>query len=94
MTGTSARNSFGIFKSKHAKLLAIRYSLDLDDKNAYIHSGNLILFSDVKLIVDNRWIDHFMYGTDEPIHVSFDEYYNIFYSLQNSFPGLFNFSYA
>lgn len=94
MTGTSARNSFGIFKSKRAKLLAVKYGLDLYDKNAYIHSTNIILYSDVKFIVDNLWIDHFMYGTHKPIHPSFEEYNNIYYSLQDSFPHLFNSTYA
>ena len=94
MTGTSARNSFGIFKSKRAKLLAIKYGLDLFNKNAYIHSGNTILYSDVQLIVDNFWIDHFIYGTDKPIHVSLVEYDDIFFALQESYPDLFNLSYA
>ena len=92
MTGISARNSFGIFKSKRAKLLAIKYGLDLYDKNAYIHSGNTILYSDVKFIVDNCWLDHFMYGIDKPIDVSFDQYNDIYYSLQNLYPALFNLS--
>ena len=94
MTGTSARNSFGIFKSKRAKLLAIKYGLDIYDKNAYIHSGNIILYSDVKYIVDNCWVDHFIYGTDKPINVSFNEYNDIYYSLQDSLNGLLNYSYA
>lgn len=94
MTGTSSRNSFGIFKSKRAKFLAIKYGLDIYDKNAYIHTGNIISYSDVKFIVDNLWIDHFIYGTDKPINVSFDEYNDIYYSLQDSFNGLLNFSYA
>ena len=93
MTGTSARNTFGIFKSKRAKLLAIKYGLDLHDKNSYIHSGNTIFYYDVKFIVDNRWMDHFIYGTDKPIHVSFYEYMNIYYTLQHSYPGVFNLSY-
>lgn len=92
MTGTSARNPSGIFKSKRAKLLAIKYGLELYDKNAYIHSGNIISYSDVKFIVDNCWMDHFMYGTDKPIDVSFDEYNDIYYSLQDTFPGLLNLS--
>ena len=94
MTGTSARNSLGIFKSKRAKLLAIKYGFDIYNKNAYIHSANLILYSDVKFIVDNLWIDHFMYGTNKPIDVTFEEYNYIYDSLQNSFSGLSNFSYA
>ena len=89
MTGTYARNSsYGIFKSKRAKLIAIRYSLDLYDKNAYIHSQNLISYSDVKFIVDNLWMDHFIYGTDKPIDISSDEYNHIYYSVS----GLFNHS--
>ena len=94
MTGTSARNTYGIFKSKRAKLLAIKYGLNLYDKNAYIHSGNIIFYSDVKFIVDNRWMDHFMYGTNKPINVSIDEYYDIYYSLQDLYPRLFNLSYT
>ena len=94
MTGTSARNSFGIFKSKRAKLLAIKYGFDIYNKNAYIHYSNLILYSDVKFIVDNLWIDHFMHGTNKPIDVSLEEYYYIYYSLHTSFSGLSNFSYA
>ena len=91
MTATSARNPLGIFKTKRAKLLAIKYGLDLYDKNAYIHSGNTILYSDVKFIVDNRWMDHFMYESDKPINVSLDEYNDIYYSLHNQFPALFTF---
>jgi len=94
MTGISARNSFGIFKSKRAKLLAIKYGLDLYNKNYYIHDGNLVLYSDVKFIIDNLWIDHFLYDTDKPIEVSYNEYNDIYYSLQNLFPALFNLSYA
>lgn len=94
MTGISARNPFGIFKSKRAKLLAIKYGLDLYNKNYYIHDGNLVLYSDVKFIVYNRWIDHFLYDADKPIQVSIHEYNNIYYSLQNLFPALFNVSYA
>jgi len=94
MTGTSARNAHGIFKSKRAKLLAIKYGLELYDKNAYINLGNTISYSDVKFIVDNLWMDHFMYGTDEPIEVSFQEYNDIYYSLKDAFPEIFNFSFA
>ena len=94
MTGTSARNSFGIFKSKRAKLLAIRYGLDLYNKNTYCYSGNFISYSDVKFIVDNFWMDHFIYGSDKPIDVSLNEYYEIYYTLQDTFPSLFNLSIA
>mgnify|MGYP001157187356 CR=1 FL=1 len=94
MTGTSARNTLGIFKCKRAKLLAIKYGLDLYNKNAYIHSSNLILYSDVKFIVNNLWMDHFMYQTEKPLNVSIEEYYHIYHSLENSFIGLLNYSYA
>ena len=94
MTGTSARNVYGIFKTKQAKQLAERYSLDLYDKNAYIHSGNLILYNDVKFIVDNFWIDHFIYGTPKPIEISSTEYNDIYFSILDSYPDLFNLSYA
>jgi hypothetical protein len=94
MTATSSRNAYGIFKSKRAKLLAIKYGFDLYNKNAYIHSGNIILYSDVKFIVDNLWIDHFIYGSDKPINISFDEYNDIYYSLQDTHPTLFNSSFA
>jgi hypothetical protein len=95
MTGTSARNHIGIFKSKRTKLFAARYSLDLHNKNAYgIDNANLISYYDVKFIVDNLWLDHFMYDTDKPIDVSIDEYNDIYYSLLESYPELLNFSYA
>ena len=94
MTGTSARNTYGIFYTKSAKLLAIKYGLELYNKNAYIHSGNTILYSDVKFIVDNLWIDHFLYDCDKPIDVSLYEYNNIYNLLQNLYPSLFRISYA
>ena len=93
MTGTSARNTFGIFKTKSAKLLAVKYNLSLYDKNAYIHTGRFILYTDVKFIVDNLWMDHFMYGTDKPLDVSYDEYSYIYHSLEYSYPELY-FSFA
>ena len=94
MTGTSARNSFSIFKSKKAFILAKKYNLSLTDKNSYIHFNNLIEFSDVKFIVDNLWLDHFMYGTPQPIDVSIQEYDQIFYYLRSkwNFPLLNSYS--
>lgn len=91
MTAISSRNTNGIFLSKRAKLLAIKYGLDIHNKNAYIHSGNFISYFDVKFIVDNLWIDHFIYGSVKPINVSTQEYNRIYYSLQNY---LINLSYA
>ena len=88
MTGTSALNPYGIFKTKRAKLLAIKYSLDLYDKNAYIHSTHLILLSDVQFIVDNLWIDHFMYNDPKPIDLSFSEYNDIYFYLKYNYHNL------
>ena len=83
MTATSSKNNFSIFKSKKAFILAKKYNLSLTDKNSYIHSNNLIKFSDVKFMVDNLWLDHFMYGSPKPIDVSINEYYQIFYDLRS-----------
>lgn len=95
MTGTSGRNTYGIFKSKRAKLLAIKYSLDLYNKSAYgIIDNHIISYSDVKFIVDNCWLDHFMYDSDKPIDVSIDEYNEIYYNLNDKYPELLNFSFA
>lgn len=94
MTGTSARNSYGIFKSKKAKLLAKKYSLDLCNVNAYTTIGNLVTFIDVKFIIDNLWLDHFMDETEPPLHVTYDEYNDIFYNLQNGWSNLLNYSTA
>lgn len=91
MTATSARNNFGIFKSKNAKLLAIKYSLDLYDKNAYISNNKFINYSDVKFIVDNLWIDHFIYDTNKPINISYHEYCNIYNYLKKKNPYIFNY---
>ena len=46
-----------------AKALAIKYNLEINDKNSYIHDHKLIFYSDVKFIVDNLWLDHFMYNS-------------------------------
>jgi hypothetical protein len=87
MTGTSARNySFGIFKSKRAKSLAIKYSLDLYNKNAYIHNDYLVSYYDVKFIVDNLWIDYFFHGSDIPIDVSNEQLFDILNNLIISYP--------
>jgi hypothetical protein len=87
MTGTSARNPCGIFKTKRAKLLAIKYSFDLYNKNAYMRTGHLVLYSDVKFIVDLLWIDHFNHGTKKPIEVSDNDYCDIRYYIQYTYPN-------
>ena len=77
MTATSAKNSFGIFKSKRAKLLAIQYNLPIDNICAY-GSNYLVNFKDVLFIVDNLWLDHFIYKTNIPLNVT-KKYYNNMY---------------
>ncbi|MCP4970660.1 MAG: hypothetical protein GY932_08730 [Arcobacter sp.] len=68
-------NHYGIFKSKKAKMLAINYGLDLNNKFAYGKSAddkNLITFNDVIWICENLWRSHFTYGMPPPIIV--DDY--------------------
>jgi hypothetical protein len=91
MTATSARNPSGIFKNKRAKLLAQKYSLDLNDKNAYIHEHDLIYYSDVLSIVYNLWLDHFNNHAPKPINISFKEYSYIYCSLQQDQQETLNF---
>ncbi len=88
MTATSAKNSFGIFKSKRAKLLAIQYNLPIYNPYAY-GSHYLVYYKDVLFIVDNLWLDHFIYNTNIPLNVSNKYYYHIYYKLQNKYPDLF-----
>lgn len=94
MTGSSARNHPGIFKNNKAKLLATKYGLNLNNPDAYIHFGKYITYSDVSFLVENIWLDHFMYDTDKPLELSYDEYNDLFYSLQDKYPALFNLSFA
>lgn len=88
MTGTSARNNYGIFKTKKTYLFASRYGLELYNKNAYIRSGKFVSFDDVQFIVDNLWLDYYLNLTDVcPIdNITTDEEYDIFISLKNKFP--------
>lgn len=88
MTGTSANNRRGIFKSKKAYDLALQYGLDLNSKKSYIHTGLYVSFDDVQFIVDNLWLDYFMGLTETaPIdNISDDEEYDIMNSLKNRFP--------
>ncbi len=94
MTGSSARNHYGIFKDKKTKLLASKYGLDLNNPDAYIHFGKYVTYSDVSFMVENFWLDHFMYNTDKPLEVSYNVYNDLFYSLQDKYPVLLNFSFA
>jgi hypothetical protein len=67
MTGTSARNPIGIFTSKRAKLLAIKYNLDLFNVNAYPRgTSKYVTYSDVYFIVENLWLDHFLDDVSAP----------------------------
>ena len=68
MTGTSARNPLGIFKTKKAKILAIEYNLDLYNKNCYpsCEDDKLVTLFDVKYIVYELWHAYFTYGTNKP----------------------------
>lgn len=94
MTSSSARNHPGIFKNNKAKLLATKYGLDLNNPDAYIYHGKFITFYDVSLIIENLWLDHFMYNADKPLDVSGNEYNELFYSLQYKYPTLLNFSFV
>ena len=90
MTGTSARNNHGIFKTKKAYNLALLYNLELHNKNAYIHSGKFISFNDVEFIVDNLWLDYFMgLNTYPPLYNISIEYENLLINnLQLKYPYL------
>lgn len=77
-------NKRGIFKDKKALLLAIKYNLDINNKNSYIHSGVHITYKDVHFIVDNLWLDHFMYGVQTPIDVDFLTYIKFYNRLMES----------
>ncbi len=94
MTATSAKNTFGIFKNSKAKKLALLYNLSTTDKNHYIHSGKFITFHDVQFIVDNLWLDYFIYNTNKPLNISFVVEYYLFENLKIKFPELINFSIA
>jgi len=79
----SAKNHHGIFDTKRAKLLAIKYKLDLYNENAYLHTGKYITYNDVLFIVDNLWNDHIEHFTPLPIICSLDEYYNLYRHYNN-----------
>lgn len=56
-----------IFKDKRAFNLALKYNLPLYDKRAYMTNHNYVSLSDVKNIVRNLWLDHFLYNSQAPI---------------------------
>jgi hypothetical protein len=68
------RNHFGIFYNKNAYLLALKYNLDLYNKNSYISNNKYITFLDVNYIVDNLWMDHFFYNLNPPINLNNFDY--------------------
>lgn len=71
----SAQNPrFGIFRSKRARDLAIKYNLDLNDKRAYMTSSKLVNYHDVFYIVDNLWLDYLNGHINPPADVSMEEY--------------------
>ena len=85
----SSRNTYGIFKSKNARKLAIAYNLDIYDKRSYIIDNDKpVKLYDVRYIVDNLWLDHFIYESDDPIIVSNNEYNTIFLNLLSKYPDL------
>ena len=94
MTGTSAKNPVGIFRTKRAKFLAIKYNLDLYNKNAYgphrLDNASTVSYSEVLWIVHNLWLNHFLHDANTPAYVGFDEYYEIYNKLRGEWPYLFN----
>ena len=85
---TAANNPFGIFKTKKAKLLASKYNLSLTDNTSYIHYGKYITYSDVSFLIDNFWLDHFMYNSPTPLNIDHNDYINIFNKLKFKYPNL------
>ena len=64
-------------------------NLDIYDKRSYIIDNDKpVKLSDVRYIVDNLWLDHFIYESDDPIIVSNNEYNTIFLSLLSKYPDL------
>ena len=81
-------NPCGIFKSKRAKNLAINYGLEINNKNGYARlvgesTSKTITYEDVKFIVDNLWLDHFIYGALEPIKLDESDRQVMYFYLRN-----------
>ena len=70
--------NFGIFETKKAYNLAVKYGLTVYDKNGYIYQGDYVKYSDVKFIVDNLWHDHFVYNTRIPLNVTPQKYIKLY----------------
>lgn len=88
MTGTSARNTFGIFKTKRAKLLAIKYNLDLNNPLAYA-TNDVVKYIDVVFVVNNLWLDHFIFRTPKPISLDPYSYYEMYDSIYFKYSEVF-----
>ena len=90
MTGTSARNPIGIFTSKRAKFLAIKYNLDLFNVNAYPRgTSKYVTYSDVNFIVENLWLDHFLDDvTAPPCECTWQEHEIMYNTLKIKWPLL------
>ena len=84
----SAKNSFGIFKSKRAKFIAMYYNLPMDNISAY-GTNTIVKLKDVIFIIDNLWLDHFIYNTKIPLNVCKKMYDDIYYKLQVKYSHLF-----
>lgn len=81
----------GFLKLRKAKLLAIKYNLDLNNYFLYsVSHDKYVTYLDVLSVVDNLWLDHFIYHTKEPIKLFINEYNKIFYKLSNKYPQLLN----
>ena len=88
---TTARNHYGIFKTKKARQLAIKYNLDLNNYLLYsVSNDKYVTYLDVLSIVDNLWLDHFIYNSNVPLEISNKEYHVLAKSLSIKYNHLFN----
>jgi len=69
--------------------MAILYDLELNDVNAYIRNNDYVTFTDVKFIIDNLWLSHFIHDdVPMPITVNLDKYNYIYNNLKTKFSSL------
>ena len=89
MTGVSARNSYGLFQNNKARHLANLYKIDINEFLEYIRKDKYITFKDVKFIVDNLWLSHFIHNDlPKPIDLPFDKYVQLYSRLKSIHPHL------
>ena len=89
MTGVSARNSYGLFNNNKARNLANLYKIDANDFREYLRRDKYITFKDVKFIVDNLWLSHFIHHhIPKPIDLPFDKYVHLYSRLKLQHPHL------